>query len=327
MIRNAGGYVTFYGDEGSEVDADEVVTVLSEKDRLRHYGDYDWHKDFFKHSADSEGQKKFDAATISAINMRKTKDDILLCPLGNYHKRVVDNVGLMSVESGIGYTGVYGKFLVFESDVWRHYVYGMMKSARGKAYDTVIPNVYDVSEFPFVDKKEDYYLYVGRLITSKGINVAAETVERVGGKLIVAGQGNLKDLGLANLKHVEHIGVADRTTVAELMGKARAVFVPTLYIEPFGGVAVEAQMCGTPVITSDWGAFVETVNHGVTGYRCNTLKDFVTAAENVSNIDCKACRAWATSRYSLDVGTRLYSNYFLRLKTLLYGGKGWYELT
>ena len=40
-----------------------------------------------------------------------------------------------------------------------------------------------------------------------------------------------------------------------LLGNAESVLMPTYYLEPFGGVHVEAQLCDTPVITTDWSAF------------------------------------------------------------------------
>ncbi len=40
-----------------------------------------------------------------------------------------------------------------------------------------------------------------------------------------------------------------------LLGNAKSVLMPTYYLEPFGGVHVEAQLCDTPVITTDWSAF------------------------------------------------------------------------
>jgi len=48
--------------------------------------------------------------------------------------------------------------------------------------------------------------------------------------------------------------------------------MPTYYLEPFGGVNVEAQLCGTPVLTTDWGAFPETVLHATDAVY---LKNFV----------------------------------------------------
>jgi glycosyltransferase involved in cell wall biosynthesis len=107
------------------------------------------------------------------------------------------------------------------------------------------------------------------------------------------------------------------------MSKATALFVPTIYIEPFGTVNVEAQACGTPVITTDWGAFTETVLHGTTGFRCRNLREFLLAAEDVKKLDPKVIRKWANDNYSLEAVGFKYEQYFKRL----YGiwGKGWYE--
>jgi glycosyltransferase involved in cell wall biosynthesis len=80
--------------------------------------------------------------------------------------------------------------------------------------------------------------------------------------------------------------------------------------------------CGTPVITTDWGAFTETVQQGKTGFRCNTLAEFVQAAQDAEALDRNAIREYAISRYSTDVVRHQYDAYFKRLATLQ--GKGWY---
>jgi glycosyltransferase involved in cell wall biosynthesis len=98
--------------------------------------------------------------------------------------------------------------------------------------------------------------------------------------------------------------------------------VPTLYLEPFGGVAVEAMLCGTPVITTDWGAFTETVKHGVTGYRCHTLAEFCKAAEDVDTLKPHMIANHAISNYSMKAVAPKYTAYFEKLMTLW--DKGWY---
>src|SRR5690606_20768103 len=115
--------------------------------------------------------------------------------------------------------------------------------------------------------------------------IAVEATRRLGARLPLAGQGvqhaepGLGVPGEVTLEgdHIEHVGFADPARRAELMGGARAVFVPTPYVEPFGGVSVEAMMCGTPVIATDFGAFAENVVDGVTGYRFRTLGEAVWA--------------------------------------------------
>jgi glycosyltransferase involved in cell wall biosynthesis len=100
---------------------------------------------------------------------------------------------------------------------------------------------------------------------------------------------------------------------AHLMAGAKAVFVPTLYVEPFGNVHVEAMVCGTPVITTDWGVFSETVQHGVTGFRCRTHDEFLAAARRAPQLDRKGIRDYAISRFSLETVGQLYEAYFERL--------------
>ncbi len=77
-----------------------------------------------------------------------------------------------------------------------------------------------------------------------------------------------------------------------------------------------------PVITTDWGAFTETVVEGVTGFRCRSVEEFILATQNVKNLDRKAIRDRAVSLYSVDVIAKQYEKYFNRLMTLW--GDGWY---
>ncbi len=110
--------------------------------------------------------------------------------------------------------------------------------------------------------------------------------------------------------HLDYVGHVFPEQRFRLMSQARAVFVPTIFVEPFGGVSVEAQLCGTPVISTDGGAFPETVEHGRTGFRCHTLDHFVWAAKNVHTLDRAYIRRRALSLYSLDRVGAMFEEYF-----------------
>src|SRR4029077_1428925 len=131
-----------------------------------------------------------------------------------------------TVEFGIGYGGVFAKYKVFESYSWMHSVYAHQAACQGKTshdidgnfYDAVIPNYFEVEDFPFSDEKEDYYLYIGRLTDRKGFQIAADVCERLGKRLVVAGEGTPPTYG----EYVGRVGPEER---GRLMSKAIATFV------------------------------------------------------------------------------------------------------
>ena len=261
----------------------------------------------------------FNDRTAQAINARKKKGDIVLVAIGKMMLPLVEAIegGVQIVESGIGYTGCLprkaGRYRVYESYAHMNKIWGAEGGfdADGYFYDTVIPNSFNLDLFPFQAEKGDYYLYLGRTVPRKGIHIAQKVCEVIGAKLIVAGPGG----GYGT------IGCKIGKERAELYQNAKATFVPTIYCEPFGGVAVEAQLCGTPVITTDWGAFPETVEQGKTGFRCRTLRQFIEATRQVGDLDPYYIRRHA-ERYSIENVAPMYHEYFDSLKDLW--GQGWY---
>jgi glycosyltransferase involved in cell wall biosynthesis len=188
-------------------------------------------------------------------------------------------------------------------------------------YDVVIPNYFDKDTFTYSGIKDDYFLYIGRLTDAKGIIIAIQVTKAINATLIVAGQG---DIDLTGYDHVKNVGYMDITGRQKLLSGAKAVFTPTQYSEPFCGVMVEALLSGTPVISTDWGAFTENNIHGKTGYRCRTFEQFVWAANNIGNIDNEVCYKHGLN-FTLEKVSVMYEEYFSSILDI-YNGNGWYEL-
>ena len=189
-------------------------------------------------------------------------------------------------------------------------------SIDGLFYDEIIPGYFDPTEFKLQENKEDYYLYLGRLIDRKGYNIAVEVCKKLNKRLIIAGPGIPPEYG-------EYVGVVGPEERAKLMAGATALFAPTIYLEPFGNIVPEAHFCGTPTITTDWGAFTETNINGLTGYRCRSFQEFCDATEMVKSLDPAKIWKRAIDTYSLPVIAQKYDKYFNKLLTLW--DDGWYS--
>lgn len=336
MMQSQDWRVIHYGTEGSTVTC-EHVDIITREEQRRIFGEENWRKTFFniEWNPASPHWSIHNHRASEEIRRRLTKGDFLCVIAGGCQKPIADALpGVPVVEWGIGYAGVFANFRVFESYAWMHAVLASIKGAYGADghfYDCVIPNSFPAEDFSLGKGDGGYAFYIGRLIRRKGLQVAIETCQAAGVPLKIAGQGGeLKDGklhfdGIAlDAQGVEYVGTVDVAERNRLMGGAIATFVPTFYLEPFGGVAVESQMCGTPVITTDWGAMTETVAEGESGYHCHTLGEFVWALRKAPELDRAAIAAHALATYSCDAVAPRYDRYFRRLADL--NGKGWYTV-
>jgi glycosyltransferase involved in cell wall biosynthesis len=118
-------------------------------------------------------------------------------------------------------------------------------------------------------------VYAGRLHEAKGARLLMAGWDAYIGKsgepglkLVIAGGGPLEDemAAWASVRpSVEMTGTVSSDRCAELIARARAVVVPSVWEEPFGLVAVEAMAAGVPPIAAGHGSFPELITPGVDG--------------------------------------------------------------
>ena len=335
MLKSRGHTVIHYGHEDSRVDCDEHVTVTKRYDLHKAYGDHNWRRQGFpKYRLDDHAYRTFYAKAIAALHIRKKRGDFLLCTFGHGHKPVADaHPDMVAVEPGIGYpSGGFAKYRVFESYAIMHACFGLpwiQSASNDHWYDTaVIPNYFDLDDFEFSPDKDDYFLFLARINVGKGIHIAIQIAEELDTRLVVAGAGQFSGEEPRTSRPMSDyvavkglVGPEDRK---RLLARAKATLCASTFLEPFCGVQIESMLSGTPVISTDWGAFAEYNLHGVTGYRCRTFEQFIWAARNIQAIDPYACRTWAERNFTLDRVADMYDEYFWSLSNI-YGGKGWYQ--
>lgn len=315
LLKSLGHEVILYGIEENEAPCDGFVKCMSKEEQTKLIGGVPYQSVNF--DGGSPLFLTFNARASAHIRSIKQPNDIIATIGGSAQHLVWEmNPELRFLEYSIGYRGVTAPYRVYQSHCWRHVVHGYTGVDGGREFDAVIPPWFDPTEFPYVDPPESYVLYCGRLVPAKGIATACEAAHHAGVKLVLIGHG---DASLVT--YGEFLGEVSTPERNRIMSGARAVLMPTQYIEPFGNVAAEAQLCGTPVISTDYGAFTESVEQGVSGYRCHTLGEFVQAIDLARYLDRQDIRARARRLYSIEAAKASYSAYFRRLDVV--GKDGW----
>ena len=196
--------------------------------------------------------------------------------------------------------------LTYESSeviVNSNYMKSELQRLFGLPYEkiNVIPNGVNLNNFNGVYRDYDFrrrfamdnekiILFMGRLVYEKGIQNLISAMPKILSryhdvKLVIAGKGGMID-ELRN--QVNYLGINEKVYFAGYLNSADvkkmykcsdiSVF-PSTY-EPFGIVAIEAMLSGTPVVVSDIGGLNEIVEHGVNGMKSyagnpNSLADSI----------------------------------------------------
>jgi hypothetical protein len=139
----------------------------------------------------------------------------------------------------------------------------ILKTYRRSA-EVIHPPV-DTHRFSSVADKEDFYVTLSRLVPYKRVDVVIDAFAQMPGRhLVVVGDG--PDLAMLKARaplNVSFAGHVSQETKLRYLQQARAfVFAGE---EDFGIALVEAQACGTPVITFGRGGAAEIVVSGETG--------------------------------------------------------------
>jgi glycosyltransferase involved in cell wall biosynthesis len=175
---------------------------------------------------------------------------------------------------------------------------------------SVIHHGLDVADYAVSSRDEGYLLHLGRFAPEKGTHLAIDAALAAKTPIVIAGRVHEKPEDQAyfdtelvprfNLPGVILGGEADPRRKIPLLQQARAVLCPITWEEPFGLIAIEAMLVGTPVIGFARGAFPEIIEDGVTGILVSDVQEMTRAIPLVARFDREKCAARARERFSAE---------------------------
>jgi glycosyltransferase involved in cell wall biosynthesis len=191
---------------------------------------------------------------------------------------------------------------------------------------SVIYNCAVPSRFPFVgdtDPRTAPLVFLGRLDRCKGAHDAIAVARRLGRRLVIAGNVST----LADQREyferevapkidgtlVTYIGAVDDVQKQALLGQAAAMLLPIDWEEPFPVVLPESMLCGTPLIAFRRGGVPEGIDHGRTGFLCDTVEEMAALVGRLPEIDRRTVRSEAERRFSDRAIVEAYASLYQRM--------------
>lgn len=162
--------------------------------------------------------------------------------------------------------------LIFPSNTLQKYVQNTKYNINENNY--IVANCLDdkFSNLTPNYSNKDYFLYVGNLADSKGVNILLEAFNSLPKniELHIVGTGvdkikYEKFIQEQNLNNIKFLLKMDRDELILEYKNCISLIVPSVAFEVFGMINIEAAINGKPVIASNIGGIPEIVEHNKTG--------------------------------------------------------------
>jgi glycosyltransferase involved in cell wall biosynthesis len=187
---------------------------------------------------------------------------------------------------------------------------------RGTVYHGLPGDLYS-----FHPRSQGYLAFLGRISPEKRVDRAIEIARRCGMPLKIAAKVDSADreyyeqsirplLSAADVEFVGEIGEREKN---DFLGNAAALLFPIDWPEPFGLVMIEALACGTPVVAWRCGSVPEIINHGVSGYICESIDEAARAVERIDTLSRGRCRQEFETRFHVARMAKDYVRLYERL--------------
>jgi len=121
-------------------------------------------------------------------------------------------------------------------------------------------------------KKENFFLYFGRLSEEKGINILISAFAKMPNeRLIILGEGPKKEelenkVALLNIKNIEFLGYKNDEEIKRYILKSKATICPSIWYENQPMSILESFLCKRVVIGSDIGGIRELIGNNERGF-------------------------------------------------------------
>lgn len=188
--------------------------------------------------------------------------------------------------------------------------------------------------YPLPDKKQEYVLYVGRILPHKGISYLISAVNSLDVELHIVGSPLYKEYfdylnSITNKRKIKFILNVDDKELLEEYNNALITVLPSVYRDIYnnyhkapellGLTLLESMACETPVICTEVGGMPEIVIDGETGYIVPP-NDSETIAEKINYLVNhkeeakemgKKARKFVLEKFTTDKTAKKYLNTYL----------------